>query len=110
MNKQLIDDSRSHLNAWSNEHAELVGALNSGSYDQAAALLSTRGDADGEASFRGLDGSLAELIASSRENTRLYIAESLDATRRVSAAVALLSVLAVVCIWWGIRRRLGEYL
>lgn len=110
MNKQLIDDSRSHLNAWSNEHAELVGALNSGSYDQAAALLSTRSDADGEASFRGLDGSLAELIASSRENTRLYIAESLDATRRVSAAVALLSVLAVVCIWWGIRRRLGEYL
>ena len=110
MSQPLIDDTRTHLNAWSNEHAELVSALNSGSYDQAAALLGSRGASGGEASFRGLDASLAELIASSRESTRLYIAESLDATRRVSAAVALLSLLAVVAIWWGIRRRLGEYL
>ena len=41
---------------------------------------------------------------------RAYIDASLDATRQVSAVVALLSMLAVVCTWLGIRRRLGEYL
>lgn len=110
MSQSLIDDTRTNLNAWANEHAELVSALNSGSYDQAEALLGSRGESGAEASFRRLDAGLAELITSSRESTRLYIAESLDATRRVSAAVAVLSLLAVVAIWWGIRRRLGEYL
>ena len=107
--QQLIDDARASLNAWAYEHNELVGALNTGSYDQAAALLAS-GGAAGETAFRELDGALSQLIAASRENTRAYIGASLDATRQVSAVVALLSVLAVMCTWFGIRRRLGEYL
>ena len=107
--KQRIDDARAALNTWAYEHNELVAALNTGSYDQAAALLAS-GGAAGETASRELDATLSELIASSRGSTRAYIDASLDATRRVSAAVALLSVLAVMCIWLGIRRRLGEYL
>lgn len=107
--QQLIDDARASLNAWAYEHNELVDALNTGSYDQAAALLAS-GGAAGETAFRELDGALSQLIAASRENTRAYIGASLDATRQVSAVVALLSVLAVMCTWFGIRRRLGEYL
>ena len=107
--QQLIDDARAALNAWAYEHNELVGALNSGSYDQATALLAS-GGAAGETAFRELDATLSEMIAASREDTRVYIDASLDATRRVAAVVALLSVLAVMCTWFGIRRRLGEYL
>ena len=107
--QQPIDDARAALNTWAYEHNELVAALNTGSYDQAAALLAS-GGAAGETASRELDATLSELIASSRGSTRAYIDASLDATRRVSAAVALLSVLAVMCIWLGIRRRLGEYL
>lgn len=107
--QQLIDDARDALRTWAYEHNELVGALNSGSYEQAAALLASGGGA-GEAPFRELDAALSKLIASSREGTQAYIDASLDATRQVSAWVALLSVLAVVCTWLGIRRRLGEYL
>ena len=107
--QQLIDDARDALRTWAYEHNELVGALNSGSYEQAADLLVTGGRA-GEAPFRDLDATLSKLIASSREGTQAYIDASLDATRQVSAVVALLSMLAVVCTWLGIRRRLGEYL
>lgn len=107
--QQLIDDARDALRTWAFDHNELVGALNSGSYDQAAALLASD-RAAGEAPFRQLDAALSELIASSRQDTQTYIDASLDATRRVSAVVALLSVLAVMCTWLGIRRRLGEYL
>ena len=107
--QQRIDDARAALNTWAYEHNELVDALNTGSYDQAAALLAS-GGAAGETASRDLDATLSELIATSRGSTRAYIDASLDATRQVSAAVALLSVLAVMCIWLGIRRRLGEYL
>ena len=107
--QQLIDDARDALRTWAYEHNELVGALNSGSYEQAADLLVSGGGA-GEAPFRELDATLSKLIASSREGTQAYIDASLDATRQVSAVVAFLSMLAVVCTWLGIRRRLGEYL
>lgn len=107
--QELIDAARDALRTWAYEHNELVAALNTGSYDQAAALLAS-GSTAGEAPFRELDAALSQLIASSREDTRAYIGESLDATRQVAAVVALLSVLAVICIWIGIRRRLGEYL
>ena len=107
--QQLIDDARDALRTWAYEHNELVGALNSGSYQQAADLLVSGGGA-GEAPFRELDATLSKLIASFREGTQAYIDASLDATRQVSAVVALLSMLAVVCTWLGIRRRLGEYL
>lgn len=103
--------AREHLDGWAAEHRELTTALNSGSYDQAARLLDTRDAGPQDASpYRQLDEDLSELITASREATRAYIDDSLDATRAVSAAVALLSVVAVACIWVGIRRRLGEYL
>lgn len=101
--------ARANLNGWAAEHAELVSALDSGSYDRAMRILNTRDPATSTA-YRDLDGNLSELIASSREATRTYIDESLDATRAVSLAVAILSILAVLCIWIGIRHRLGEYL
>lgn len=106
-----VRTARLHLDGWAEEHAELVAALNSGSYDQAARILDTRDAAPGDtAHYRQLDQTLSRLIADSREDTRAYIAASLDATGQVSAVVAILSILAVICVWVGIRRRLGEYL
>ena len=105
----LVDGARAHLGAWSSEHAQLVEALDTGSYDRAATLLDSRGGA-GEAPFRALDSALSQLISESREATRAYIDDSLNATRLVSLVVAVLSILAVLCIWAGIRPRLGEYL
>lgn len=108
-NAETVAAARTNLDGWAAEHAELVSALDSGSYERAMRLLNTRDPATSPA-YRDLDGRLSELIASSREATRTYIDESLDATRAVSLAVAILSILAVLCIWIGIRHRLGEYL
>ena len=103
-----VRTARLHLDGWAEEHAELVAALNSGSYDQAARILDTRDAAPGDtAHYRQLDQTLSRLIADSREDTRAYIAASLDATGKVAAVVAILSILAVICVWVGIRRRLG---
>lgn len=109
--EQLVAESRALLDGWATEHNELIAALNSGSYDRAVDILDSREVTAGQAApYRELDDTLSQLIGDSRESTRAYANDSLDATRAVSAAVAALSVLAVICIWIGIRRRLGEYL
>lgn len=99
--------ARDALADWAAAHEQLTELLASGRYDAALDLLNAQ---PGSASaYAQLDGELQRLIGVSREATRTYINASLDATLRVSTAVALLTVAAVVCIWAGIRRRLGEY-
>ena len=86
-----------------------ITIFGTGNMGQAIAGVLARGGA-GEAPFRALDSALSQLISESREATRAYIDDSLNATRLVSLVVAVLSILAVLCIWAGIRPRLGEYL
>ena len=103
-------------NEWSSNHDALLAAIDAGQYQEAVVLLTGKqpgteeaGDV-GASAYRELDADLQDLITLSRVSTREYITASLDATRLVSGAVALLSLLAVVCIWIGIRRRIGEFL
>ena len=112
-----VASARRALDDWSAAHRELVSALADGRFEPAMDILNNPNPAPGPAGRSGsaaaynqLDADLQELINYSRENTRAYINASLDATRLVATAVALLSLAAVVCIWFGIRRRLGEYL
>ncbi|AQQ16131.1 hypothetical protein CGLAU_10985 [Corynebacterium glaucum] len=99
--------ARRALDEWAAGHNELSAALVDGRFEAATDILNARpGSAE---AFAQLDQDLQHLINESRENTRIYITASLDATRLVSTAVAVLTLLAVACIWVGIRRRLGEY-
>lgn len=99
--------ARGALADWAAAHEQLTELLASGRFDAAIDLLNAQ---PGSASaYAELDRELQHLKDVSRESTRAYINASLDATLRVSTAVALLTVVAVVCIWAGIRRRLGEY-
>lgn len=99
--------ARRALDQWTAGHKELSAALADGRFEAATDILNARpGSAE---AFAQLDSDLQHLINVSRENTRVYITASLDATRLVSSAVAVLTLLAVACIWVGIRRRLGEY-
>lgn len=128
----LITSARVSLDEWSENHAALLAAIDNGQYQEAVVLLTGQdpgeGGADAEGAdahavddnslagrvgataYRKLDADLQQLIAISRGSTREYITASLDATRLVSGAVALLSLLAVLCIWIGIRHRIGEYM
>lgn len=110
----LIDSARTDLEHWGNAHAELVRALDEGDFDRAADVIATP-DTNAQAPstarpYTELDNSLASLIGQARQDMREFIIASLDATKAVSGAVLLLTMLSVLAIWLGIRRRLGEYL
>lgn len=104
---ETVNSARESLAEWSDAHEQFVDALDGGQFEHASELLTS--DSGASASYTQLDQDLQDLINFSRRNTRIYIDASLDATRQVSTAVAVLTMLAVVCIWIGIRRRLGEY-
>lgn len=102
-----IAAARAALTSWSESHEAFALSLADGQFEHASELLTASPGA--ATAFADLDEALERLITFSRQNTRVYIDASLDATRRVSAAVALLTLAAVACIWIGIRHRLGEY-
>ena len=118
--ERLITSAHVALAKWQDNHTALLSAIDNGQYQEAVVLLTgqepgdegdeTRAGEVGATAYRQLDADLQELIAISRVSTREYITASLDATRLVSGAVALLSLLAVLCIWIGIRHRIAEYL
>ena len=88
--------ARRALDEWAAGHNELSAALVDGRFEAATDILNARpGSAE---AFAQLDQDLQHLINESRENTRIYITASLDATRLVSTAVAVLTLLAVACI------------
>lgn len=102
-----VASARAALERWASQHETLVNQLADGEFEAATTTLNARPGTD--AGYGQLDDDLRDLINTSRENTRVYINASLDATRLVSTAVAVLTLVAVACIWIGIRRRLGEY-
>lgn len=108
----LIQSGRTALGRWSHSHAELVTALDEGSFDSAIDILtSTDPGHDSTArSYAQLDSVFNELVQQSRADKREYVNASLDATRAVSGTVLALSIGSIAAIWLGIRRRLGEYL
>ncbi|WP_291313989.1 hypothetical protein [Corynebacterium sp. UBA2622] len=111
---QLIQSGRDALEQWSVSHNDLVTTLNEGRFDHAIDILTDTnlqsGQASSAAAYSQLDSVFSELINNSRGNMREYISASLDATRAVSGVVLVLTLLSIVSIWLGIRRRLREYL
>lgn len=110
----LVQSGRDALDAWRDAHRDLVDTLNEGRFDHAIDILTdTSRTADTTSSalaYAQLDSVFSELIQQTRADMREYIGASLDATRAVSGAVAVLTFLSILAIWLGIRRRLREYL
>lgn len=110
----LIQSGRDALEQWAVAHRSLVDTLNQGRFDNAIGILTNTDRETQQVSsalaYAQLDSVFSELIKQSRANMREYISASLDATRAVSGVVAGLTLLSIVAIWLGIRRRLGEYL
>ncbi|MCS4490215.1 phenol hydroxylase [Corynebacterium sp. ES2794-CONJ1] len=100
-------DAHELLDRWSRSHQQLVTLLNAGDYDQAQKLTAA---ASSSHPYQELDTALATLIDDSRSQMRDYINRGIAASASVSAVTLVLSLLAVVSIWMGIRPRLQEYL
>ena len=114
-NRAQIVEARTALADWQAAHDRFIVAMNSGSYQEAVRLATTTTFVPGSpptaaASYDRLDGALSRLIADARSSMRAFINDGLTATQLVSTAVLLLSVLAILAVWIGVRPRLQEYL
>lgn len=105
-----IDGARESLRSWDSSHAQMVAMVRQGDYTDA--VLATVGDdEDGVSeSFTALDGDLEDLIGSSRDQLRDFLADAGVAASRVNLLVLVLSLLSILCVIQGTRPRLQEYL
>ena len=110
-----VNTAREAMDEWSETHTEFVSALRTGQYDEALYLATSPNPEPGRgataaSAFSTLDNALTKLIADSRETMRSYISDGLAAMTFVASAVMVLTVLAILAVWLGIRPRLQEYL
>ncbi|QGU05605.1 hypothetical protein CETAM_11865 [Corynebacterium comes] len=114
-NRTQIAEARASLADWEAAHRRFTDAMNNGNYPEAVRLATTTtlvpgSPATSAAAYDRLDGALSRLIADARSSMRAFISDGLAATQLVSTAVLLLSVLAIIAVWIGMRPRLQEYL
>lgn len=109
----LSADASAALTDWRLAHARMMNNLQSGDYEAAVALAastSEEGVPSAAVAFKRLDSALARLISLSREEIRMNIAGGLNASDAVAPGVMVLSILATICTWVGVRPRMQEYL
>lgn len=105
--REVLDEARENLRAWDNTHAQMLAHVQQGDY--AAAINATIGDSDTHP-YQQLDENLRSLIDDTRDQLRTYLADSRVSAQQVSALVILLGVISALCIIYGTRPRLQEYL
>lgn len=107
-NKVNLEQARDAMYEWTRSHNDLVEELGSGDYDRAVELA--LGDDGKETPYSVLDHELASLASDARDTLRSYMSRGVAASSFVNIAVLVLSLLAVLAVWVGIRPRLQEYL
>ena len=121
---ERIDTAREALRSWDESHAKMVSELKNGRYTEAlAAALDTKVSEekqDGKKDLRAadedtsdytvVDNEMQELISSTREELRDILVEGRTAAGRVTNLVLALTVLSALCVFFGTRPRLQEFL
>ncbi|AKK04030.1 hypothetical protein [Corynebacterium epidermidicanis] len=118
-NARTVADVRAGLTQWQVAHEDLANSLNQGDYQRATRIAfatsqntvgATADTGSAAQAYDAVDAGLAVLILDTRGTLRGFIADGLSATHLLSPVVLLLSGLAVLSLWLGIRPRLQEYL
>ncbi|CAM2748852.1 hypothetical protein COJE103337_01095 [Corynebacterium jeikeium] len=132
---ERIDTAREALRSWDESHAKMVSELKNGRYTEAlAAALDTKvpeenkdgkdkTDSDGRdgkddplttgedtSDFTVVDNEMQELISSTRAELRDILVEGRTAAGHVTNLVLALTVLSALCVFFGTRPRLQEFL
>lgn len=102
-----VEAAREATDQWAKDHANIAAAMSVGDFDSAWKVA---GRENSEAGFDLLNHSLAALINDTRSTTRSYIDRGISASSWLSVGMLVLSGLALISIWVGIRPRLQEYL
>lgn len=132
---ERIDTAREALRSWDESHAKMVSELKNGRYTEAlAAALDTKvpeENKDGKdktdkagrngkddplatgedtSDFTVVDNEMQELISSTRAELRDILVEGRTAAGHVTNLVLALTVLSALCVFFGTRPRLQEFL
>lgn len=108
-NRDVLDEAREDLRAWDSAHARMLTHVQQGDYSSAIATT-VGADSDEPHPYQQLDENLRVLIEDTREQLRSYLSDSRMSAQQVSTLVILLGLLSAVCIVYGTRPRLQEYL
>ena len=111
---ERVATTRRALTDWRVSHSRMMAALQQGDYARAVDIAASQELVDASpstaSSFQTLDKGLAELISQSRTDLRTHITNSLKASDSVAPGVMVLTVLAFLMAWLGVRPRIQEYL
>ncbi|PRQ10587.1 hypothetical protein C1Y63_10785 [Corynebacterium sp. 13CS0277] len=106
-----VAGAREAMESWATAHDTLTTLLAVGRYQEAVQTATGAGDTGtSAAAFNELDDNIAALISDARASLRAYLRDGVVAARTVPMVVVLLSIMAVLALWLGIRPRLQEYL
>ena len=104
-NEGLIDTAHDAAEQWSRVHTRIAEAISTGDFDSAWSATTDR-----DQSFEQLDQALASIISDTRSATRSFIERGIVASSLLSLGVLIMTGLAIIAVWVGIRPRLQEYL
>lgn len=107
-NRENVVEARTAMDQWTRNHDRLLDELGAGNYERAVELA--LGEDGEQTQYAVLDNELAALASQARETLRSYMGQGAAASQFVNIAVLVLSLLAVLAVWIGIRPRLQEYL
>lgn len=100
-----IDEARELLRSWDTDHAAMITRVRGGDYAGAVdTALRSR------ASFMALDSRLHGLIQDTRAELRDRLIEGQTVAGRVTVIVLALAITSAICVFFGTRTRLQEYL
>lgn len=102
--------AQSAVSTWEDRHRALEREHLAGHNKEALAVALGDDPLSAASSFDRLDASLSHLINDARDSVRTFLHDGLRAIRVLAVMVIVTSVLSVVLVLVGIRRRLQEFL
>lgn len=107
--RAILDEARENLRAWDSAHASMLAHVQQGDHSEAIATTVGAGS-DTAHPYQQLDENLRVLIEDTREQLRVYLSDSRVSAQQVATLVILLGLISAMCIVYGTRPRLQEYL
>lgn len=107
-----VDHAREALRLWDEAHASMVYDMQGGNFTKAiqTTLSSEAGEKAAAPNYAILDDELQNLISEQRAKLRDLLENGRESAVRVTNLVTVLTILAALCVIFGTRPRLQEYL
>lgn len=110
-NPSSVDDAREALRLWDAAHARMLFEMRSGDYSSALAtsLGSENDSTTAQPNYATLDSELQSLISQQRQDLREILNDGRSSAIHITNLVLILTLISALCVLFGTRPRLQEY-